>query len=61
MGHNLEITGTGKVLNRTLLAHALRSTITVTSQNEKLLHSKGHHHFDKMAAYKIGYDFHQAF
>jgi hypothetical protein len=39
------------------MAQVLRSTINKPHETEKLLHSKGHHYSDKVAAYRMGKDF----
>lgn len=54
----LGLTGTEDgFLNRTSTAQALRSTINGPPEPEKLLHSKGHCHSDKVAAYRMGKEF----
>lgn len=59
-GNNHGVTGTGNdFMNRMPLAQALRSTINQTHESEMLPHSNGHHHPDKVAAYRIRKDIYQ--
>jgi hypothetical protein len=52
MRTSFEITGSEEFLNRTLIAHALRSTVNKWDlvKLEKILYSIRHHHLDKTLA-----------
>jgi hypothetical protein len=60
VGKNLEHMGTKeKVLNRTPMAYALRSTVKKCDlvKTTKLLYGKGHCQYDKMATNSLEKDF----